>query len=307
MPARLAAAWRDPSPLAARVMLFAAACLWSIGGLLIKEIDTGALNIVFFRCLFSTMLLVPFLRGRRFPTRPDTVVSIGIFALLLVLFVAATKETTAANAIFLQYTAPIWVVVFAPLLIGEHLRRTDAVPLAICLGGIAVLFAGNWSSGDALGLVMGTASGLFFGLYFIWLRRMRYADPVAITAISCAGVAVILLPVPFFGDISVESLGLLVVMAAVQFALPYVLFARGIAHVSGTEASLIALIEPVLNPIWVALFYGEDPSAATVIGGAVILAGLGLRYTAFRPPAEEAPVEPAAEAGGGPLFSGPSG
>ncbi|MEO7667128.1 MAG: DMT family transporter [Dehalococcoidia bacterium] len=307
MPARLAAAWRDPSPLTARLMLFTAACLWSVGGLLIKEIDTGALNIVFFRCFFSALLLAPFLRGRRFPTRPDTIVSIIIFALLLVLFVAATKETTAANAIFLQYTAPIWVVVFAPVLIGEHLRRSDAIPLAICLGGIAVLFAGNWSSGDAAGLIMGTASGLFFGLYFVWLRRMRYADPVAITAVSCAGVALILLPVPFFSDLSLESLGLLAVMATFQFAIPYVLFARGIAYVSGTEASLIALIEPVLNPIWVALFYGEDPSKATIIGGAVILFGLGLRYTVFRPPAEEAPLEPAAEAGGGPLFSGPQG
>lgn len=303
----LAAAWREPTPLTARLMLFAAACFWSVGGLLIKEIDTGALNIVFFRCFFSALLLAPFLKGRRFPTRPDTIVAIVIFALLLVLFVAATKETTAANAIFLQYTAPIWVVIFAPVLIGEHLRRSDAVPLAICLGGIAVLFAGNWSSGDAAGLIMGTASGLFFGLYFIWLRRMRYADPIAITAVSCAGVALLLLPVPFVSEISAESLGLLVVMAAFQFALPYVLFARGIAYVSGTEASLIALIEPVLNPIWVALFFGEEPSKATIIGGSIILLGLALRYTVFRPPAEVAPLEPAPEAGGGPLLSGPQG
>jgi len=288
-------------------MLFTAACLWSFGGLLIKEIDTSAFNIVFWRCFFSALLLAPFLKGRRFPTRPDTIGSIVIFALLLVLFVAATKETTAANAIFLQYTAPIWVVLFAPMLIGEHLRRSDAIPLAICLGGIAVLFVGNWSSGDAAGLIMGTASGLFFGLYFVWLRRMRYADPIAITAVSCAGVAAILLPVPFLSDLSLEDLGLLVLMATVQFATPYVLFAKGIGYVSGTEASLIALIEPVLNPIWVALFYGEEASTATIVGGAIILAGLALRYTVFRPPSEEAPPEPAAEAGGGPLLSGPQG
>jgi drug/metabolite transporter (DMT)-like permease len=306
MPA-IGAAWRDPSPLTARLMLFTAACMWSVGGLLIKEIDTGALNIVFFRCFFSALLLAPFLKGRRFPTRPDTLVSIVIFALLLVFFVGATKETTAANAIFLQYTAPIWVVIFAPMMIGENLRRTDALPLTVCLVGIAVLFAGNWSSGDALGLILGTASGLFFGLYFIWLRRMRYADPIAITAISCAGVAALLLPVPLLSDLGMESLGLLAVMAAVQFALPYVLFTRGIAYVSGTEASLIALIEPVLNPIWVALFYGEEASTATIIGGAIILAGLGLRYTVFRQPQEAVPPEPAPEAGGGPLFSGPSG
>jgi len=285
------AAWRNPSPFVARLMLFTGACLWSLGGLLIKEIDTGALNIVFFRCFFSAILLVPFLRGRVFPQRLDLTVSIGIFAALLVLYVAATKETTAANAIFLQSSAPLYVVLFGPIVLGERLRRADALPFVICLSGIGILFVGNWSSGNALGLSMAAASGAFFGLFFLWLRRMRYADPVAITALSCAGVAVILLPVPFFDSVDAEALGLLVVMAAVQFAIPYVLFTRGLSVISSTETSLIALIEPVLNPIWVARFYGEDPSKATIIGGGVILAGLGLRYAVFRPPPEEAAAE----------------
>src|SRR5687768_3589938 len=114
MLSRLAQAWRDPSPTVARLYLLTAAALWSVGGLLIKEIDTSALAIVFFRCLFSTILLAPFLRGRRFPSFGDSGVAIILFLLLLVLFVAATKETTAANAIFLQYTAPVYVVIAAP-------------------------------------------------------------------------------------------------------------------------------------------------------------------------------------------------
>ena len=272
-------------------MLLTGACLWSLGGLLIKEIDTGPLNIVFFRCFFSALLLAPFLRGRAMPTRVDISVSIVIFAALLVLYVAATKETTAANAIFLQSSAPLYVVIFGPVVLGERLRRTDALPFIICLSGIGILFVGNWSSADALGLSMAAASGAFFGLFFLWLRRMRYADPVAITALSCTGVAVLLLPVPFFDSVDAESLGLLAVMAAVQFALPYVLFTRGLSVISSTETSLIALIEPVLNPIWVALFYGEDPSKATIIGGSVILGGLGLRYLVFRPPPEVLDLE----------------
>ena len=98
-------------------------------------------------------------------------------------------------------------------------------------------------------------------------------------------------------QVGAEEIALLVVMAAVQFALPYVLFTRGIAHVPGAEASLIALIEPVLNPVWVALFYGEDPSTATIIGGAVILVGLVVRYAIFREPADAVEVGVADSAG----------
>jgi drug/metabolite transporter (DMT)-like permease len=130
------------------------------------------------------------------------------------------------------------------------------------------------------------------------MRRIRYANAYAITFLNCAGVAVLLVFIPASWDVDLESLVLLVVMAAVQFALPYILFTRGIAHVPGAEASLIALIEPVLNPVWVALFYGEDPSTATIIGGAVILGGLAVRYAVFR---EAEGVETgAAELAGGP-------
>jgi drug/metabolite transporter (DMT)-like permease len=208
--------------------------------------------------------------------------------------VGSTKATTAANAIFLQYTAPLWIVAFGPLLIGERLRSRDAAPLGICLLGIIVLFAGNQGGGDTLGLWLGAGSGLFYGLFFLWLRRIRYADPVAITFVNCLGVALLLVFVPTVWDVGLEALGLLVVMSAVQFALPYTLFTKGIDYVPAAEASLIALIEPVLNPIWVALFFGENPSAATLIGGAVILVGLGLRYSVFRSPADlEAPAEAA--------------
>ena len=283
--------WNDPSPGIARLYLFSGAVFWSFGGLLIKEIDAGAVSIVFWRCFFSAILLAPLVRGRSFPSRPDSGVSIVIFALLLLLFVGATKETTAANAIFLQYTAPLWVIVFGPFILGERLRSRDAPAMAICLLGIGVLFAGN-QGGDSLGLWLGISSGLFFGLFFLWLRRMRYADPIAITFISCLGVALVLSPVVLRFDVDARDLALLAVMSAFQFALPYVLFTKGLGHVNSAEASLIALVEPVLNPVWVALVFGENPSRATIIGGAIIIVGLTLRYAVFRAP-EELAIDPA--------------
>jgi drug/metabolite transporter (DMT)-like permease len=259
----LARTWKDPSPFAARMMLLAAAGFWSLGGFFIKEIDAGALSIVFFRCLFSAAILVPFIRGRRLPGAVDSGVSIAFFALLLVMYVASTKETSAANAIFLQYTAPIYVALIGPFILSERLRSREALP------------------------------------FFIWLRRLRYADAIAITLINCLGVVVLLVAVPSVWHVDATDIGLLVIMAAVQFALPYVLFTRGVAHVPVAEASLIALIEPVLNPVWVALLYGENPSVATVVGGAVILAGLAVRYTFLRPATLELEAG-AAELAGGP-------
>jgi DME family drug/metabolite transporter len=272
----------------ARLYLLAGAVLWSTGGFFIKEIDAGATSITFFRCLFAGLILAPAVAGRRFPRGPDIIVSIVLFALLLGLYVGATKETTAANAIFLQYTAPLYVIAFAPALLGERLRSRDLLPFAVCLSGIAVLFVGNSGSGDVPGMLLGAGSGFFYGLFLLWLRRVRYADPIAITFVNCMGVALLFSFALLKRDVNGEDLALLFVMGAVQFALPYLLFTRGLREVEIAEASLLALIEPVLNPVWVALFYGEEPTIATVIGGAVIITGLAIRYSIVR---ESGPAE----------------
>ncbi len=268
----------------ARLYLLAGAVLWSSGGFFIKEIDAGAVSITFFRCLFAALLLAPFVRGRTAPRLADTLVSIALFAALLGLYVGSTKATTAANAIFLQYTAPIYVIALAPLLLAERARLVDTAAVAVGVVGIAVLFLGNQGSGETDGLLMGAGSGFFYGLFFLWLRRMRYADPVAITFMNCVGVAIVFAFMPGAFDVDLENLALLLVMAAGQFALPYVLFTRGIRDVPSSEASLLALIEPVLNPVWVALLFGENPTLATIIGGTVIVLGLALRYTLWRSP-----------------------
>lgn len=265
-----------------RLYVVAAAFLWSLGGVFIKEIGAGAASITFFRSLFAAGLLAPLAARRRFARPGDIAVSIALFAALLGLYVGSTKATTAANAIFLQYTAPLYVIALGPLVVGERLRRVQAVPFLVSLSGIAILVAGNWGAGDAEGLWMGAGSGLFYGLFFLWLRRTRYADPVAVTFANCLGVALVFVAVPGVWDVGGRDVLLLLLMAAVQFALPYVLFSRGIRDVPSAEASLLALIEPVLNPVWVAVIHGEDPSLATVVGGAAIIAGLALRYTAFR-------------------------
>lgn len=269
-------------PLAAgRLSVFAAAAMWSTNGVFIKEIDADATSITFFRCFFAALFLIPLVRLRRPPRVFDSVIGVAFFALLLWTFVSSTKETTAANAIFLQYTAPFYVIALAPLILRERLRGMDMVAIAIGLVGIGVVFGGNAGAGDFDGMALGLGSGFFFGLYMMWLRRMSYADSVLVTFIHSGAVALIFIAVPGVWEISGRDALLLALMAAVQFAIPYTLFARGVREVASAEASLIALVEPVLNPVWVVLIVGEEPTVATMIGGAIILVGLLLRYTVF--------------------------
>jgi drug/metabolite transporter (DMT)-like permease len=156
---------------------------------------------------------------------------------------------------------------------------------------------------------MGAGSGVMFGLFQLWLRRMRYADPVAVTAVNNIGVSVLaalalglgtgwfgghaseltLLPRALAGERALWPVaGLFALMGVVQFAVPYVLFTSGLRHVPAVEGGLLALVEPVLNPLWVALVIHERPSPTTLVGGVLILGALAGRYTLFRPKEEEA-------------------
>jgi len=229
--------------------------------------------------LFAALALLPWLRRGGDLAVRDLGISVGLYAGMLVLYVASVQGTTAANANLLQYTAPIWVLLLSPALLGERGHRADRRSIAISLVGVAILFLGNWRGAEARGLVLGLASGVGFGLFMLWQRRLRSANAVTLVVANNLGVALLLLP--FAGSDLLpdpRSLGVLVFMGVVQFGIPYLLFTRGVQRITGPEASLLTLIEPVLTPVWVALIVGERPSTATIAGGACILAALAMRY-----------------------------
>lgn len=280
-----------------RLALLAAGVLWSLGGVFIKRLPVSPLAITFYRSLFAALALLLFAGLRRLRSKQEEssagkrwaapavwelVVSAGLFAVLLVSFVAATRLTTAANAIILQYTAPIYVIGFSALLLREPPQPADRSALALCMAGVAVLFFGNYRpGGNATGLAL--VSGAGFGLFMLWQRRLRTIDPVLLAGLNNAGATLILCAaIPWMGPVQPGSLLTLVGMGIVQIALPYALFTWALQRVPSPEASLLTLVEPVLNPVWVALFAGEIPSRATAAGGALILAALVLRYTVWR-------------------------
>jgi drug/metabolite transporter (DMT)-like permease len=275
--------------VAARAAILGAGLLWSLGGVGIKSLALGAVAIAGYRCLFAAIALLPWAIRRgslttgALPAAPrEIAVSIGLFALMLGIYVSAVQGTTAANANLLQYTAPLHVLLFSPLLLNEPVTRADRRAIGVSLVGIAVLVLGNWHGAEARGLSLGLLSGLFFGLFMVWQRRLRDCRPATLVFVNNLGAALLLLPLAGGLALDGRSAALLVFLGTVQFALPYLLFTWGVQRVGGPEASLLTLIEPVLTPVWVALVVGERPTAATLVGGACILAALAGRYVGRR-------------------------
>ena len=262
-----------------RLFIFAAALLWSLAGVFIKFLDIHPLAIVFYRSLFAALVFTPFLRRGDIRANGTLVVSVLTYTAAISAFVSANKLTSAANAIVLQYTAPIFVFLFAWLVRREKIANANLVALMVAMLGIAIISLDSAGEPQMAGVVLALLSGLLFAAYMINLQRTKEIAPVYLTWINNLVCALLL-----FGlvqsqlSLTLSQALILAVMGAVQLGAPYYLFSKGLQTVPLPDASLIALIEPVLNPLWVALVVGELPSAATVLGGGLILAGLGVRY-----------------------------
>ncbi len=261
-----------------RLMLVAAAVGWSLSGVIIKSADLGALSIAFSRSLVAALCLAPLAWKRRQPLDWGNLWLALAYAGSVILLVAATKATTAANAILLQYTAPVFVFLLAIPLLGERPGRADWAGLVLTMTGVGWIFAGAGQA-DGLGVGLGLASGLAFGMLILLQRRYRHKDPYWLLGIN-NGVVVLLL-LPWLGPEPEAASGevlLMLLMGVVQLGIPYLLFFKALQRVPAGEAALITLLEPLLNPIWVALVVGELPSPSTKIGGAIVLLGVVLRY-----------------------------
>lgn len=262
-----------------RLFILLSALLWSLAGVLIKSLDLEPLSIVFHRSIFAALFFLPFVRRNGWIGGVPLLVSAASYTAALCFFVWANKVTTAANAIVLQYTAPIFVFLFARLWFQEPVPRSNAMTLLFGIMGVGVIFAGSAGAPDTPGILAGVLSGFLFSVYMTSLRFLRGIHPVNLT--FATNLVCVLALLPFAGspfELESGELFTLAVMGVVQLGLPYFFFSKGIESISLQEASLIALIEPVLNPIWVALVVGELPSLFTYIGGGMILLGLALRY-----------------------------
>jgi len=264
------------------LLLIAAAVLWSTNGLLIKVLHDvngqGGLTIAGYRSLIAAIALAPLAhrRWRPIPTPGWVAATVVTFTLMCTTFVLATTLTTAANAIILQYTAPAWVFVLSPLVLGERSTPAQWLSMALSMIGVGVIFVAQISS-DAVGLSVGLGSGLVFGVQSVLFRKVRNVDPAMLVWMTCSGSALILVPAAALIEgftLTPVATGYLIGMGVLQFALPYVLYSAGVKHVTAQKAVLIVLLEPVLNPVWAWVGLSERPATSTIVGGLLILAAV---------------------------------
>lgn len=269
-------------PARGRRFALAAAVMWSVGGAATKGIALDGSSIAFYRGLFAGLALLPFVPIRAWKPRPALVPLALIFGAMTGCYLGAIKATTAANAIFLQCTSTFWTIPLSFLLLGERPDRRSVVGIMVGMVGVAAIVAGS-RSGDARGIALGLASGLMYGAVGVMFRFLRALDPGWLSVASNLGGAAALAAwiVGSGGSIAAPTAGQAAALAAfgvVQMAIPYLLFARALREIGAPEAGLIGLVEPALNPVWVVLTTGERPGAATVFGGAMLLAGVAARY-----------------------------
>lgn len=270
-----------------RVLLLLTAILWSSGGVLIKGVDLHPLAIAGLRSFFAFLFLI-MVFGPGKGVKKDWTFWGAVFAYAgtVICFTVATKWTTAANAILLQSTAPLYVAVLSIFYLNEKPNRTDLISLVGVLIGLVFFFQGDIEVENMRGNVMGLIAGAFFGFFIAFTRKG--GKSLALSSVVWGNLLAALAAIPTFlptgeplpdqVDFPIRSiyptlgeLGRLCATGVLQLGVPYLFYSRAIGLIPALQANLILLLEPILNPIWVFLFLGEAPSGWALFGGAIVL------------------------------------
>lgn len=260
--------------IAGMVTMIATASLWSLGGLFIKVIDWNPFAIAGIRSVIASLVILAFLRKPKINMSFPQVGAAVANALTMLLFVVANKTTTAANAILLQYMAIIFTAFIGAPLLKEKIRAEHWISIFFVMAGMAIMFANRLGGGRIFGDAVALVSAVTFSLYFVFMRMQKDGSPLESNLLShwfAAGTCLtvsLFLPAPQFTEKSVAAI---LVLGVAQIGVPAILIAYAIKRISAISANLIAVIEPLLNPLWVFLVVGENPGMNTIIGGSVIL------------------------------------
>lgn len=248
-----------------------AALLWSTGGFFIKSLPLSPLAIAGWRSAIAAVVMVLWLRRPKILWTRAQIAAIVCYTLTVVLFVVATKLTTAANAILLQYTAPFWVVIGNVVLTRRRPDTTDILTVILVGVGMTVFFLDRAGGGTALGNMIAVLSGIAFAGVAMSMKGQRGISTTESILLGNTVTALICIPwmidVAFTFDVTWR----LVALGSLQLGVSYILYARAISSVTALEAVLLTTLEPLLNPLWVAVLVGELPTTTSVVGGLLVV------------------------------------
>lgn len=256
------------------ILLVITAVLWSTSGVFIKALDWQPLSILAGRGLFTSLVFLLYMRRLPKQITHWTLLAAGGSLATQFLFVTSTKLTTAANSIFLQYTAPVYVVVLGYWLLREKPTRNDWIGMGIIFLGMTLFFGDQLSPDGFYGNVLAVLSGVTSAIMIVSFRAQKSSSPEDSVLIASMVIALIGAPSVFRETWTVTSWLTVAYLGIFQIGLAFILFTWSIKHIPALEANLIGTLEPILNPVWVFVFLGERMGAFALLGGLVVLAGV---------------------------------
>jgi len=256
------------------LLLVFTSLLWSTSGVFVKTLDWQPLSILAGRGIFTSIVFLLYMRRLPQNITRWTLLAAGGSMATQFLFVTSTKLTTAANSIFLQYTAPIYVVLLGYWILREKPSRTDWIAMGIIFTGLFLFFGDQLSPEGFLGNLLAVLSGVTSAIMVVAFRAQKDATPEDSILIASLAIAVIGFPSILKETQTITSWLSLAYLGIFQIGLAFIFFTRGIRHVPALEANLIGTLEPILNPVWVFLFLGEAMGRSAFLGGLVVLAGV---------------------------------
>lgn len=275
------------------MLLLIAAVLWSISGVAVKLAEMNPLAFAFYRSLAAAIALaalLPLSRGLR-PLNRWMLLSVVVYTIVVSLLITAMTLGTAAKGILLQYTGPVFVAGFGWLFQGRTITRGSLAAIVVAMLGVAIMLLGGDGLDGWIGPLCGLGSGIAFGGLILVLEKVDRvshgrANSLWIVLVNNAGAALLMLPLCAAAgvlDATPRQYAIVGFIGVVQLGIPYVLFQLALRHVHPIEASLLVLIEPALNPVWVAMLTPERPDLATIVGGCAIVVAMAIEAMRPRP------------------------
>ncbi|SHJ06193.1 Threonine/homoserine efflux transporter RhtA [Clostridium cavendishii DSM 21758] len=259
------------------IYLITASILWSTGGLFIKLVDWNPIAIAGARSGIATLVMLIYLKKPIKKLEKTKLFGACSYTALLICFVTANKLTTSANAILLQFTAPVWILLFSRLFLNEKIKKYDLITILIVMLGMLLFFIGDLKSGNMLGNFIAILSGIAMATFIIFLKLNAEDSPIQITLIGNILTFTIAIPFFFLSVPNIKSVIGLLILGIFQLGISYIFYTSAIKYVSTVEAILIPILEPLLNPIWVFLFTGETPSYWAFLGGTIVITSIVVR------------------------------
>ncbi len=256
------------------IFLFIAAALWSTGGILVRVLDWQPVAILAGRSIFSAILFAVYLR--RFPRKFTRwqLMAAGGYISMQFCFVSAVKLTTVANAIFLQYTAPLYIIFLGYWLLHEKPTRMDWVSMVIIFAGLLLFFRDDLSLDGYAGNILAVLSGVTMAFMMVGMRAQKNGNPAESILLANVVTAVVGFPFVWQQSWTPINWAILAYLGFIQIGLSFLLYSIAIKHIPALESVLIGTLEPILSPLWVFLLIGEKPGPLALVGAGVVLVGV---------------------------------